>query len=69
MTNDKIELKRCPFCNGTAKEEFVARGILGSNQKTYTFWIECIQCGATGKKSDKKRWAIKAWNKRSKSNE
>ena len=43
MTNEKIELKRCPFCNGTAKEEFVARGILGSNKKTYTLmWISEI---------------------------
>lgn len=79
------ELKRCPFCGGNGKimggkfipepqfdttGEFIGIGIT-PDCKIMPAFIECEQCGATGKvimdetsEKDAIELAIEAWNKR-----
>lgn len=54
------ELKPCPFCGGEA--------ILDDDQISdwpREYWGECLQCGATGHKTEDRQKAIDAWNRRS----
>ena len=57
MTNE--ELKRCPFCGGTAN---IAKGRI-------EFWAYCPHCGAQIELCETKQEAVKAWNTRTIENE
>jgi Lar family restriction alleviation protein len=52
-----VKLKPCPFCGGRpSKHDF-----------TGSRWIECAECGATSRACAKMNGAIRAWNRRAKS--
>lgn len=71
MSDDKIELKPCPFCGSKRIESrfFLSRHI-------YEAYCECQKCSSRGRMfhceecfendEDKRavRWSIEAWNKR-----
>lgn len=52
-------LKRCPFCGGTAN---IAKGRI-------EFWAYCPHCGAQIELCETKQEAVKAWNARPIENE
>lgn len=55
----KIELKPCPFCNGSASYAYFVR----SRNSTQQF-VVCDDCGAESKLCDSREEAAAAWNQR-----
>ena len=48
------ELKNCPFCGSSNLDHC----------KTGSYWIDCLDCGASQYGAKTKEQAIKNWNKR-----
>jgi Lar family restriction alleviation protein len=63
--HEENELKACPFCGNTYKEEFAIRTTdLSIGDTAFNRINVCCSCGAQGPDGDTQEEAIARWNRR-----
>jgi Lar family restriction alleviation protein len=56
-------MKPCPFCKS---KDILIRGI-DESHKNPPFWVECMECMATGPEAETEEKAVELWNRREES--
>jgi Lar family restriction alleviation protein len=60
----KEQMKPCPFCGNTNKDEFAIHSHIHNHYRDLVIYNACCSCGATGPDMDTKEEAVERWNKR-----
>lgn len=66
MSLQKVTLKPCPFCDGSASLHFDPEGVVDTMGRKWAYTITCNKCAASSGLCFSIEQASEAWNRRAK---